>query len=100
MVDHSELRRLAEACANAERCQREALKADGMDYIPPKVFEDTAAAQHALRAAANPARIIALLDEVEALKRERDDAVREIEVIRLLRKVDEIPFGSGGNTHD
>jgi hypothetical protein len=50
MTDHSELRRLAEAA--------------------------TPGPWRGLRNAGNPARILALLDEVEALKREQDEALK------------------------
>jgi hypothetical protein len=59
MVDHSDLRRLAEAAT-----------------ATPASYSDYCQAAFAFERAASPARIIALLDEIEQLKQSRDYYMR------------------------
>ncbi|MFN7610550.1 MAG: ead/Ea22-like family protein, partial [bacterium] len=77
MNDNSELRRLAEAATPGE-WKSTYVKGHAFDQVFVEnvdlicdVYGRTSA-DAAYIAAANPARILALLDEVEALKRERD----------------------------
>ena len=65
MTDHSELRRLAEA---AIAKQEYSANATTLNALPAFI------AMNDFRQTTNPARILALLDEIEALKRERQEA--------------------------